>query len=185
MEIKTSDDLIFSWQSLQFVFDIEDLWMEYLRRISPSSIQVHSWNITPTVAIYHSIYIDHGINEYCVVFNQELDLSFIFLLLFVGAFNSKSWKLFKNLLHQVRWNSLSWMLSCHQDDHFLLVFIVFLFTFGGGLRSLLSINRWRNLYFWQIISTKGPSQSSYFHVGNLFVFIGLFELLGELVKIIW
>ena len=59
---------------LNLLFDLIDLWMKYLGRLFPASVQINSSDITPEVSIDDSIYIDHWIYFDDAVIKNILDL---------------------------------------------------------------------------------------------------------------
>ena len=74
MKVKTRLDLGSLCVILNLFLDLKDLWMKYLGRLFPSSVQINSSDITSKIAIYDSIYIDHWIYFDNTVVKNMLDL---------------------------------------------------------------------------------------------------------------
>lgn len=129
MKIKTSNDFIFFRISLQSVFYIKKLGMEDFWRIFPSSVQIHTRDITSTVPINDSINVYHGINKNGIVFEKEFYFFFWLFLLWILSFYAKRWDLVENIFHKIRRDSLTRMLSGKKYNHFFFMCVVFLFIF--------------------------------------------------------
>lgn len=160
MKIKTTHNFILFRISFQPVFDIKDLRMKNFGRISPSSVQIHTRNITSTVSINYSIDVYHGVNKNGKIFKKKFYFVFWLLLLWVLSFYAKSWDLIKNMFHKIRRYCLTRMLPGKKDDHFLFICAVFIFVFRRWFVNRLLLN-WCDFDFRQIIARKCPSQRRY------------------------
>lgn len=74
MKVKTRLDLRPFRAILNLSLDLINLWMEYLGRLFPPSVQIHSCDITSEVSVDNSIYINHRIYLYDAVIKNILDL---------------------------------------------------------------------------------------------------------------
>jgi len=51
----------------QLIFDVIDLWMQLLYRMSPRPVEIKAREVASAVAIDYSIYVDHGVNSELIV----------------------------------------------------------------------------------------------------------------------
>ena len=185
MQVETSNNIILPCIALDFVLDIDELWVENFRRVLPPSIHVHACDVATAVSVDYSVDVDHWKNHDGIVFEQVLDSFFVFFLFLVLSLTAKGRKLIQNTFHKERRDSFPRVLTGHKNDH-LLVFCRLFLILAGRLRlsnlNLLLI--WSNLDFWQIISTKRPPQPGGFQVSNFLLRTRYIELLAESLKIV-
>lgn len=112
------------------------MWVEDARWVFPPAVQVHSGHVAAEVAVYHSIYIDHGYDFHNTVLEDVLG--------FWGFLQESTHQTFNH----VRRPDFSRMLSGHH--HYHLLFLLFL------LAVLASYSHFRHL-----VTADGRSNTSH------------------------
>lgn len=128
MKIKTWDNVIFFWVSLKSIFNVKKLRMKNFWWIFPSSVEVHSWNITSTVSINDSINVYHWVNKNGKVFKKKFNFLLWLYLFGILCLNAKRGELIEDIFHEIRRHSFTRMLPGEKYDHFLFAW-VFPFVF--------------------------------------------------------